>query len=66
MTFSTGCAILYPERTKERNLKMYEYEILNKETEEIEFMWGYSIEDAFRRRGFNRDEWKVISSEYID
>lgn len=45
---------------------MYEYEILNKETEEIEFMWGYSIEDAFRRRGFNRDEWKVISSEYID
>lgn len=45
---------------------MYEYEILNKETEELDFVWGYSIEDAFKCSGLNRDEWKVIYSEYID
>lgn len=46
---------------------MYEYEIYNKELDEIDFIYGYSVKDAFRRSSqHNPSDWKVIHTEYID
>ena len=46
---------------------MYEYEIWNEAKQENGFIWGYSVNDAFRRHpDLNRNEWEVISCEYID
>ena len=46
---------------------MYEYEIYNERTNEHNFIYGYSQADAWRRNSdINRDEWRVIHSEYID
>jgi hypothetical protein len=46
---------------------MYEYEIRNKNNNEHDFIWGYSMADAWRRNpSYNREDWDIIFSEYID
>ncbi len=46
---------------------MYEYEIWNEKKQENGFIWGYNVDDAFRRNpDLDRNEWKVIFCEYID
>lgn len=46
---------------------MYEYEIYNERTNESDFIYGYSVDNAFDRHpNLDRNEWKVIFSEYID
>jgi len=46
---------------------MYEIEIRNIKTGEIEIIYGYNYEDAQRRNPqFNYDEYKYIHSFYID
>lgn len=45
---------------------MYEYEIMNKDNNEITFIHGYSVADAFRRTKLDKDQWTVVYAEYID
>ena len=46
---------------------MYEFEIYNKETKEYNFIFGYNEKDAWNRcSNFNKNEWSIISAEYID
>lgn len=45
---------------------MYEYEIMNKENNEITFIHGYNATDAFRRTKLDKDQWIVVYAEYID
>lgn len=45
---------------------MYEYLIENRFTAEQGVVYGYSVEDAFRRAKLNRAEWWVWNSEYVD
>ena len=46
---------------------MYEYEIRNNKTNEVEFMWGHGAEDAWRRNPkLNRNEWTIVFREYVD
>lgn len=45
---------------------MYEYEIIYNGTNEHDFIYGYSLADACRRRGLNRDAFTVFGSWYID
>ena len=45
---------------------MYEYEIKNKNTNEIEYVFGYSLNDACRRSKLEPDEWIILSRDYID
>lgn len=50
---------------------MNEYTIYNIYTKEEDILFGYSIVDAYRRRGKNREAeqgkgWVVLRSEYID
>ena len=46
---------------------MYEYELINKYSNEHWFIFGYSISDAWRRNAkLNPTDWSVIHCEYID
>ena len=46
---------------------MYEFQLQHKVTGENEFIFGYSLEDAWARSStLKRDEWIVVYSEYID
>jgi len=45
---------------------MYEYEIIRKDTNEQEFIYGYSYKNALKRKGYNEEDCKVIRFEYID
>jgi len=46
---------------------MREYELMNKKTGEREYIYGYSVTDAFaRRKGLNAEDWQVIGTWYID
>lgn len=47
---------------------MNEYEILNKETNEHDYIYGYWQMDAWRRAEgrFSPDEWTIINTTYID
>lgn len=45
---------------------MYEFGILNINTQEQAIIFGYNGIDAFRRSGLDAAEWKVLYSEYID
>jgi len=46
---------------------MFEYEINNNKTGEVDFIWGHNIEDAWRKsHNLNRDDWTIVFSEYID
>lgn len=45
---------------------MYEFGILNINTQEERIIFGYNGIDAFRRNGLDAAEWKVLYSEYVD
>lgn len=46
---------------------MYEIEIFNNKTNETKFIFGVSIQDAFRReKNLNPIEWAVIHMDYVD
>lgn len=45
---------------------MYEFGILNINTQEERIIFGYNGIDAFRRSGLAAAEWKVLYSEYVD
>lgn len=45
---------------------MYEFGILNINTQEERIIFGYNGIDAFRRSGLDVAEWKVLYSEYVD
>lgn len=45
---------------------MWEYYIMNTITGETTTIWGYSLENAFKREGLNPMNWILIFSDYID
>ena len=46
---------------------MWEFDIVNHETDEHRIIFGYSLADAFRRNpNYDTSEWTCINSEYID
>lgn len=45
---------------------MFEFGILNINTQEQTIIFGYNGIDAFRRSGLDAAEWKVLYSEYVD
>lgn len=45
---------------------MYEFGILNINTQEERIIFGYNGIDAFRRSGLDAAEWKILYSEYVD
>lgn len=45
---------------------MYEFGILNINTQKERIIFGYNGIDAFRRSGLDAAEWKVLYSEYVD
>ena len=45
---------------------MYEYEIINKTTNEERWICGYSFKNACDRKGLEPADWTIIYSEYID
>ena len=54
-----------PNTRKEE--KMYEYEIYNKTTDKTDIIYGYFVDDAFRRNpDLNPAEWVVILANYVD
>ena len=45
---------------------MYEIEIMNINTNEINYLFGYSVKDAFKKKKLDPNEWEVMYVEYID
>lgn len=45
---------------------MYEYRITKLSNGEETFIFGYSIENAYKRAKLNPAEWVVYGREYID
>lgn len=45
---------------------MYEFDIINKATNEENIIFGYDKKDAFRRYNLNISEWEVWMVTYID
>jgi hypothetical protein len=45
---------------------MYEYRIAKLSNGEETFIFGYNIENAYKRANLNPAEWVVYSREYID
>lgn len=53
--------------TKRRKSKMYEYEVINKNTKEvIDYIYGYNKKDALARNGYAESEYILVKSDYID
>ena len=46
---------------------MWEFFIQNNKTGETSFIFGYNLDDAFRRSpSLKEEDWVVLSSDYID
>jgi hypothetical protein len=45
---------------------MYEYRISKLATGEENFIFGYDLNNAYRRAKLNPSEWVVYGREYID
>jgi hypothetical protein len=45
---------------------MYEYTIENRQTLELDIIFGRDAKDAFRRANLLPFEWNVIYAEYAD
>ena len=45
---------------------MYEYELLNKLTNETIIVFGYLLSEVWNNYRLNEQEWEVLSREYID
>lgn len=51
---------------KEEEKPMYEFEVKNKTTKEIDYIFGYSFDDACRRSKLEPNEWTMLGKDYID
>lgn len=45
---------------------MYEFTIENRQTLEIDVIFGRNVKDAFKRANLLPFEWNVIRADYID
>ena len=46
---------------------MYEFEICNRITNETDFIFGYTYENALNRNpSLNENDWILVYQEYID
>ena len=45
---------------------MYEYTIENRNTKEIEIIFGRNATKAFERAKLNPNEWEVLNADYVD
>lgn len=45
---------------------MYEFTIENRQTLELDIIYGRNIKNAFERAKLNTYEWNVLGAEYID
>ena len=45
---------------------MYEYTIENRQTLEMDIIFGYNVKDAFKRANLLPFEWNVLGAEYVD
>lgn len=45
---------------------MWAFEILNKKTNELTTIIGYTFADACRRKGYNENDYACMYQEYID
>ena len=46
---------------------MWDFDIVNKNTQENKIIFGYSLSDAFKRSpSLNSDEWECVGHEYVD
>ena len=45
---------------------MWEFDIVNKNTKESRIMFGYNEADAFRRSGYDPNEYSVVGRTYVD
>lgn len=45
---------------------MYEYSVINRETEEQHTFYGYSFNDACRRLNENPENWQILRVDYCD
>lgn len=45
---------------------MWEINIRNKETGELDVIFGHNAKDAFNRMNLNADEWFILNEIYID
>lgn len=46
---------------------MWEFDIIDKETQETNIIFGYTLADAFRRHPrLNPSDWECVRADYID
>lgn len=45
---------------------MWEFDIVHNDTNESRIMFGYNEADAFRRSGYDPNEYIVVGRTYID
>lgn len=46
---------------------MFEYEMMNKTTGEVIFVYGYGLPDVYSRRpDLESIDWTVLNREYVD
>lgn len=45
---------------------MWEIDIKNKTSGELDIIFGYNIADAFQRYNLNSDEWIILNTIYVD
>lgn len=58
--------LIWYNKEKKENKTMREYGITNYKTNENSVMFGRNLADAWRRSGYNPEEWEVYYEEYID
>ena len=45
---------------------MWEFTVRNKTTNQENIIFGYNERDAFRRAGYNIEEWETLYYYYVD
>lgn len=45
---------------------MFEYEIRNKESGEVDLIYGYTYAKALEKCGLNPNEWEKVFEVYVD
>lgn len=45
---------------------MYEFQVYNEKTNETNVIFGFNEKDAWRRTDLDKNEWVILSVEYID
>lgn len=58
--------ICYNKEKNKRGINMYEYYVESIYTGEKRIVFGYNVQDAFRRANLAPIEWGVVYVEYVD